>query len=239
MFEKIKNERWLSAAALWTAVGAWTVVGVNGWMNATSGILMVLTVTLTVALQVFGVRALKNAAQIGGARAVGLVLLGLGCLGWSGYSGHQGMMGAEAQRWAPWEAKEAADAAVAMIDAEIAAVPALNAFNEHGQRIGPITLGVLAGERDKVIAGLHARRAEAAKTAATHAGVVKPATRASEALLWALSVLIEAMEALGFLCLTAPRRAVVAGVALDPALSPSELARRLVANRKDRQPQAA
>lgn len=226
----ITEGRWLSGAALWTVGGAWCAVGVWGWTQAASGIFLPLAITMTIAMQIFGMRALKNAFE-SGVRGIGLTILGLGCLVWSGYSGHQGMKINESDRWSDWDAKTAAEGKVLEAERALDAVPVVTPFDDNGRRVGPQTLAALGIERDKVIARKEATVAAARAEAARYARVEKPATKATDGLLWALTVLIEAMEAFGFLCLSSGRKIAAA---ITPAMSPSELARALVARRKDR-----
>lgn len=186
--EAIKLQgRWLSAAALWSIIGAWCACGVFGWLENSAGMMSVILVALTVGAQVFAARAVKNAAETESwPRRLVLVGLGAACLAFTGWSGKQGLETSENARWASYEAYSANKAKADVIDAQIAALPMPPA------NVPTVRIRELAKARDAEIARLTGLKPVVGEA------VAKPAPRLPEQLAWLFVALVEALELLGF-----------------------------------------
>lgn len=191
----LRERNWLTAAALWTVALSWAAAGVWGWSQTSVGIIAPVLMALTVAAQIAGARMVAIAASATLARRVALIALAIGCVCWSGYAGKRAIEQSEAQRLAPAAAYAEALARVEAAEAALAAVPAVALTDAAGRSIGPQRLAILQDARAADIVRLTAER-DAARAALP----AKPATAEPmpQALMWAVAILIEALELLGF-----------------------------------------
>ncbi|NBW07941.1 MAG: hypothetical protein EBR82_07935 [Caulobacteraceae bacterium] len=196
LVENMPRGNWLSAAALWVVIAAWAAAGIWGWTQNAAGIMVPITVAMTVGCQVFAARAAANAAAIAGSRRLGLIGLGVACLLFTGWSGKQAIATNEAQRSAPYEqamaAKAAAVAALAKVEAEINAVPPLRSD------IPAMRLATLQAARTTELARLEPLRAAAQARVEAIATPARPAPQMPSPLQWAIVALIECLEFFGF-----------------------------------------
>jgi len=194
---KLPQTNWLSSAALWTVIGAWAAAGIWGWTQNAAGVMVPITVALTIGCQVFAARAAANAAQADSmSRRFGLIGLGVACLLFTGWSGKQAIATNEAQRLAPYESAIAAHAAAVAeagkIEAQIAALPALRSD------IPATRLATLQAARTAELSRLEPKLAAAQAAVAMIEVPAKPAPQMPVALQWAIVALIECLEFFGF-----------------------------------------
>lgn len=187
---------WLSAAALWTVIGAWASAGIWGWTQNAAGIMIPITVAMTLGCQVFAARAASNAVTVSGVQRIALIALGVACLAFTGWSGKQAISTNEAQRVAPYEAALAASAAakadLAKVERDIAAVPPLRS-DIPAKRIAELQTA-----RALELARLEPKLAAAKAAVAAVALPARPAPQMPVWLQWAIVGLIEALEFFGF-----------------------------------------
>ena len=191
----LRERNWLTAGALWTIALSWAAAGVWGWSQTAIGIIAPVLMALTVAAQVAGARMVAIAATATLARRVALIALAIGCVCWSGYAGKRAIEASEAQRLAPAAAYADALARVQAADAALAALPPVALTDAAGRPIGPQRLAILQDARAADIVRLTAER-DAARAALP--GKPASAEPMPQALMWAVAVLIEALELLGF-----------------------------------------
>ena len=191
----LRERNWLTAGALWTIALSWAAAGVWGWSQTAIGIIAPVLMALTIGAQIAGARMVAIAASATMARRIALIALAIGCVCWSGYAGKRAIEQSEAQRLAPAAAYADALARVEVAEAALAAVPAVALTDAAGRSIGPQRLAILQEARASEIARLAAER-DAARAALP----AKPVTAQAmpQALMWAVAVLIEALELLGF-----------------------------------------
>lgn len=226
---------WLICLALWGVVLAWGALGVWGWLHAATGAAAFILVALAICGQVIGARMACAAAQAPNwGRGVVCILLGLGCVAFTALSGERALAFAEAERLAPYQAAKArhdtAANALAMVKAQLPAPVALS-LDAPASRVERLT-ALRNAEIERL--GPALARAEAALEAAPSPPAPAPAL--PDWARWAMAVLIEALEAMGFWAIGAGRkeRPTRNGSADIAPLDPSELGRRLVGMRKDR-----